>query len=65
MMQVVSWMLWDAAQSLDPDKNDDAKDLLSTTMKAGQLAEAEAPLEDAAGEGRSSDFILQPAASEA
>ena len=47
--QVHSWMIWDAGQALDPDKADDGKDLMSASMKTAQLAEADAPLEEGAG----------------
>ena len=42
-------MIWDAVQALDPDKSEDAKELMSTSMKAAQLAEADAPLDSSAG----------------
>lgn len=42
-------MIWDAVQALDPDKSEDAKELMSTSMKAAQFAEADAPLDPSAG----------------
>lgn len=42
-------MIWDAIQALDPDKMDDSKDLLASSMKAGQLAEVDGPSEEIAG----------------